>query len=203
MALGSGGGQPAASASGGDSVSVGAAVLRTAGQGIYRVDGSLRDIVVPSQWRFDGLIGVFCVFTQTTAAGRAWVEGSPGASARVVSGTPWGDETIEVRTSRPATLVRAEQFAPGWQATVSTGAGSAATASRPAAVVRHGLLQAVAVPAGRSQVRLVYRPRRALEGLAASGAGVLSIGLLATWPALRRRRARRQRAPAGPAPTKR
>ena len=59
---------------------IGAVVLRTAGQGTYRVDGSLRDSVTPARWRFAGMIGVFCVFTEASAAGRAWVQGGSGAA---------------------------------------------------------------------------------------------------------------------------
>ena len=53
-------------------------VVRTAGQGTYRVDGSLRDFVTPARWRFAGMIGLFCIFTEASAAGRAWVEGRVG-----------------------------------------------------------------------------------------------------------------------------
>jgi hypothetical protein len=167
-------------------VVVGAAVVRTAGQGTYRVDGTLRDIVAPGRWHFAGTIGVFCVFTTSTAAGQAWVEGAPSGRARITSATPWGDTTIRVTTPSPATLVRSEQFATGWQATV-TGPGRAGT-SRPAVVHRHGLVQAVRVPAGTSLVHFEYRPHRVFEGLAASAAGVVGAGLLACWPAVRRRR---------------
>src|SRR6202023_3314897 len=87
-------------------VQIGAAVLKTAGQGTYRVDGSLRDVVTPRSWRFARMIGDFCVFTTTSADGRAWVQGAPSGAAHVVSSTPWGDETIRVTTARPALLLR-------------------------------------------------------------------------------------------------
>jgi len=176
---------------------VGPAVLRTAGQGTYRVDGSLRDAVTQPRWRYRGMIGTFSIFTQASAAGRAWVTGGGGARAatRVVSSTPWGDETIRVTTSRPATLVRSEQYASGWQATVTTPAAHGGHGAHHAAPVRRqGLIQAVSIPAGTSLVHFTYRPHRVLEGFVASALGfVVLVGLVA-WPAVRRRR----RAPGAP-----
>jgi hypothetical protein len=169
---------------------IGQAIVRTAGQGTYRMDGSLRDILTAPRWRFLGMDGDFCVFAQSAARGRAWVDGDPGSTARVVSDTPWGAETVRVEASRAALLVRSVQFSTGWQATVTNGRGPA----RPLAVQSKGLLQAVAVPAGVDTVTFLYRPSRALLGLGLSAAGVLLVSLLAAWPRLRRRVARRRRA---------
>jgi hypothetical protein len=171
-------------------VKIGAAVLKTAGQGTYRVDGSLRDVVTPAQWRFARMIGRFCVFTTASAEGRAWVQGGPTGAARVVSSTPWGDETIRVTTARPALLLRSEQFATGWQATVTTVTAPRGVAqSRTAVGVRRqGLIQAVEVPAGTSLVHFTYRPHRVLEGFVASALGVIALVALVAWPASRRRR---------------
>ncbi len=170
-------------------VVIGAAVVRTAGQGTYRVDGALRDAVSSARWRYRGMIGPFSIFTQPSAAGRAWVEGRAKSTVHVVSSTPWGDETVRVTTARPATLVRSEQFATGWQATVITAASRGAKALRHAgAVRRHGLIQAVAVPAGTSLVHFTYRPHRVLEGFVTSGLGFIALVGLVAWPVVRRRR---------------
>jgi len=175
-------------------VRVGGAVVRTEGQGTYRVDGSLRDVVTSAQWRFVRTIGPFGVFARRVAPGRAWVVGGRAGRARVVSSTPWGDETIRVTTGRPARLVRSEQFAPGWQATVTpvTAAGRPTAAGRSVPVRRDGLVEAVRVPAGTSVVRFTYRPHRVVEGLAATGLGVLALVALGRWPAMRRRVLRRR-----------
>ncbi len=168
---------------------IGAVVLRTAGQGTYRVDGSLRDSVTPARWRFAGMIGVFCVFTEASAAGRAWVQGGSGGRARVVSSTPWGDQTVRVSAARPATLVRSEQFATGWQATVMTRTASGARTTRQAVPVRaEGLIQGVPVPAGTSLVHFTYRPHRVLEGFVVSALGFIVLVALVGWPLLQRRR---------------
>ena len=112
---------------------IGQAIVQTAGQGTYRIDGSLRDILTAPRWRFVGMDGDFCVFTQSAARGRAWVDGDPGSLARVVSDTPWGAETIRVDTTRPAVLIRSVQFSSGWQATVTRGRGPARSARSRAA----------------------------------------------------------------------
>jgi len=173
-------------------VTVGDALVRTAGQGTYRVDGSLRDIVSPPRWHFVGTDGVFSVFAPTFARGRAWVIGDVSATARVVSDSPWGDETIRVDTQKPATLVRSVQFTSGWQATVTT-AGPGSSGSHPATVRRLGLVQSVTVGAGVHLVHFTYRPSRATTGLVLSALGVVTVTLLAAGPALVRRRRRRTR----------
>jgi hypothetical protein len=179
-------------------LTVGEAVVRTAGQGTYRVDGTLRDAVGGPAWRYAGTIGPFCVFTRTDTMGHAWVTGDPSATARLVSSYPWGDETVRITTSRPATLVRSEQYSGGWQATVSTDEPGGGHTTRHPTVRPHGLIQAVHVPAGTSLVHFTYRPRRVLEGLLISVGGAVALLALATWPRTRRRlvarRARRQRA---------
>jgi hypothetical protein len=174
-------------------VTVGAALVRTAGQGTYRVDGSLRDVVTPPRWRFAGRDGVFSVFDQPSAEGRAWVVGDAPGAARVVSDTPWGDETIRVHAPRPSVLVRSVQFASGWQATVTPlGAdGRAGGEARAAAVERNGLLQSVSVPGGTDLVRFTYSPSQAYDGLAVSALGVVAAVLLVVVPPLLRRRRRR------------
>jgi hypothetical protein len=170
-------------------VEIGAVLARTAGQGTYRLDGSLRDAVTPARWRFAGMIGVFSVFTEASAAGQAWVQGGRTGAAHVVSSTPWGDQTIRVTTPRRATLVRSEQFATGWQATVMTSAVPGGAETRHAArVQRDGLIQSVEVPAGTSLVHFTYRPHRVLEGFVASAVGFIVLVGLVAWPVFRRRR---------------
>jgi hypothetical protein len=174
-------------------VDVGAALVRTAGQGSYRVDGSLRDIVAPPRWQFLGTVGDFDLFAQPSARGRAWVTGDGSATAHVVSDSPWGAQTIRVTTHRAATLVRSEQFASGWQATVTPAGpdGAPDGAPRAAVVKRSGLVQAVAVPAGSSLVHFTYRPTVAIVGIDVSALGVLVAAGLALWPVARRRSRRR------------
>jgi hypothetical protein len=175
-------------------VVVGDALVRTAGQGSYRLDGSLRDVVTSPRWRFVGMDGDFCVFAQPAAKGRAWIAGDAAARARVVSDTPWGDETIGVDTDTRATLVRSVQYISGWQATVTSvaTAGHSMTSTSSVVVRRLGLIQSVTVPAGIHLVHFTYRPPRALEGLAVSALGILTVVLLGCWPLFTRRRRGRE-----------
>lgn len=77
-------------------------------------------------------------------------------------------------------LVLAESWYPGWNATVD---------GRAAPVVRANIGQkAVAIPAGRHRVELVFRPRSLARGAALSGLALAS--LIAATVALTRRRPR-------------
>ncbi len=178
---------------------VGNALVRTAGEGIYRLDGSLTDAVTPPHWRFYRMDGVFALFVNPYAAGRAWVEtasGDPigGATARVVHSSPWGAEQIRVTTPEPALVVRSEAYSAGWSATVrplghaSPGGTRGVHATGEQTVLRHGILQAVRVPAGIHTVTFSYKPRTVTIGIVLSGLGALLAGLLGLWPVIRRRR---------------
>lgn len=148
---------------------VGAPVVATAGQGTYRVEGGLRDVVTAPVWRFAGSLDDFAVFTEAPA-GAVYLEPGSAGTARVVSAPAWGNDRIEVHATRPALLVRDEAYDGGWQATVSPVPGSGSGRRLP--VVRHGLVQAVAVPAGTYEVSFSYRPRRVTAGFVASAVGV-------------------------------
>lgn len=90
-----------------------------------------------------------------------------------------GRTRIAAQCAGPATLVRRELFFPGWTATVN---------GAPAAIAEHReIFQAVALPAGRSEVRFDYAPPHILW------AWLVSFAALAAWiyPTARRRLARR------------
>ena len=194
---------------GGGTLTIGPATVSTAGQGTYRLDGALRDVVTAPGWRFDGRIGVFGAFTADAASGRAWTLPAGRATARVVAAPAWGTDRIEVHASAPVTLVRDVGYATGWQAEVEPVSGRGPGRSVP--VVRRGLVQAVAVPAGAHVVVFRYRPHRVVEGMVLSGLGVLvALGLVMSGrraPGPRHRgagardaAARSARAPDGAAP---
>ncbi|MHB8438458.1 MAG: hypothetical protein ACYDD4_04765, partial [Acidimicrobiales bacterium] len=177
-------------------VEIGPAVVDSAGQGVYRLDGPLADFVTGPQWNFvsslDG--GRWAVLRTPQAAGRVALA-PVGGSARITSDTPWGTESILVRSATAVTLVRNVSFATGWQATISTASGVAGHGVG-AVVQRHGLVQAVAVPAGVHVVTFRYRPHRVVEGLVASATGIL--GLLGLVIASRRDVRRRRKATGAP-----
>lgn len=96
------------------------------------------------------------------------------------------DVIVQVRAYSPSLLVIRNAYDTGWSATVD---------GEPAPVLRADwFLQAVAVPPGDHEVRLVYRDPTIAQGLAGSGAvwGVWSIALLGAI-LVRRRRTRRLR----------
>jgi hypothetical protein len=72
---------------------------------------------------------------------------------------------IEAELSDPGYVVLVDAYDPGWRASVD---------GREAPLLRANIaFRAVAVPAGRHAVELVYRPRSLLAGLAVSGAATL------------------------------
>lgn len=195
-------------------VSLGRASLSTSDEGTYKLDGALVDAVTGPTWRTDGQIGIFPLFTTSSAAGRAWVQppapattaatlvpraGTTAASgadgsARVVSDTSWGGETIEIHAASASTLVRSEGYDPGWRATIAraNSSGTESGAVRSVPVTRSGVVQAVEVPAGTWLVTFKYKPRSVSEGFALTVAGLAGALALALLPASRRRRLRRR-----------
>ncbi|MHB1303406.1 MAG: hypothetical protein ACYCZB_08030 [Acidiphilium sp.] len=92
--------------------------------------------------------------------------------------TPHGIDRVEADCSAPATLRRLEADYPGWRARVN---------GRPASIMKTGeMFQALALPAGRSDVRFFYRPSYGRMSLAAALAALaLWVGLM-IWPSLRK-----------------
>lgn len=98
--------------------------------------------------------------------------------SRRVSGDYGRAITVECAPTRPAVLVLAEPFYPGWSATVD---------GAPAEVLAADLaLRAVALPAGHHTVELRYRSAAVDRGLLVAGAAWL--GILALALTRRRRR---------------
>lgn len=96
-------------------------------------------------------------------------------------------QRLETDSPRPALLVLADGYDPGWRASVD---------GAPVALLRANLaFRAVPVPEGRHRVELVYRPGPVLAGLAVSGTAVLvALGLFMTAFVTARSRLRRARA---------
>jgi Bacterial membrane protein YfhO len=73
---------------------------------------------------------------------------------------------LQVEASRDAHVVLVDAYDPGWRATVD---------GRPSEVLRANVgFEAVAIPAGRHVVELVYRPPAVVWGLAVSAATVIA-----------------------------
>lgn len=83
----------------------------------------------------------------------------------------WGrnSATVDVAASRPAVLVVSQSWSPGWTASVD---------GRSVPVVRvDGVVQGVAVPAGRSHVVLWYRAPGLVTGAAVSATTALALAV--------------------------
>jgi hypothetical protein len=185
-------------------LTVDSATVATQRSGPLLLAGPLQGAVTPPKWQFVETLGSFVVFHNTAARGRFWVAPAdggapPSATLRVADDPLTGNQTVVVGTSRPSLVVRSVAAAPGWSATVRTGARGV---SHEVAVPTNGaLVQAVPVPAGTSTVTWSYRPTSVTAGAATSLAGVAALGTLGlAWSLrgpVRRARARRRR-PGGP-----
>jgi hypothetical protein len=171
-------------------VAIGFAAINTAGQGTYRVDGSLLDDVTEPHWRYSGSVDGFGVFENLTPQGQVWIEADGSratatASARVLSSNSSGTETISVSSPSSALLIRSVADAPGWEATVRSPGGLGAQREEP--VQGYGLVEAVTVPAGQSVITFSYHPPGLSAGALESGLGILLVMVLLVWPRIRRR----------------
>ncbi len=105
----------------------------------------------------------------------------PAGTSRFVTSRP-DRVRLEVEAERAGYVVLADAFDPGWQATVDA-------ASAP--LLRANVaFRAIAVPAGRHVVEMVYRPRAVSLGLALS---LLTMALVAVAAVTRSLRSRRTR----------
>jgi uncharacterized membrane protein YfhO len=96
---------------------------------------------------------------------------SPG-SANVIDYTP-GHISIQTDAQRPALLVVAEGYYPGWHATLD---------GQPVEILRANYIsQGVVVPAGKHTVELKYEPDSFRNGAILSLLGLLGLGGLIIW----------------------
>lgn len=98
---------------------------------------------------------------------------TPGPAGEVLAILP-GDDRVDVSllAARPAWLVLADTFAPGWEATLDGG-------DQQLSILRaNAAFRAVRVPAGRHEVAMRYR---APGGAAGRWLALLAGGILAVW----------------------
>jgi Bacterial membrane protein YfhO len=102
------------------------------------------------------------------AEARPAVDGFAGSC--LVRSLGYDQVALEARANADAFVTLADAWDPGWHATVD---GAAAPLLRADIAFR-----AVAIPPGRHEVRLAYRPRGLAPGLALSAAGLAAAGAL-------------------------
>jgi hypothetical protein len=164
----------------------------TVAKGDIVLDGALQEDVKPPHWVYEGSVGMFALFANTEAKGRAWVEDGHGnavadAAVRLRGDDGFGSQTFTVVSPRPGVLVRSVAAAPGWSAHVVTGKSQATT--QP--VSSDGIVQQVAVPAGASTVTFVYHPATVTAGIVVSSLALtVSLVFGVIWLVRRRVRAR-------------
>ena len=135
---------------------VGPPTMTTRGGVIYTADGDLADALV-SGWSFAGDLGQYAYFTNRHADAPLTLHPLPGlsisgASVRALRGPTVEPTSAAVRSPHGIEVVRSVTAIPGWSATWHSAQGP----TRSLTVKRHGLVQAVAVPAGRGVVTWTY-----------------------------------------------
>jgi 4-amino-4-deoxy-L-arabinose transferase-like glycosyltransferase len=172
-------------------------VVATEGGRYYLAGGVLSNAMQPGQWTQLGIADDFVVFRAGYTPKAAWLQAAGTASAvpspsmalsntdaRVVDSSA-DETTIETTTQNPALLVWSSAWDPGWTAEMVDGGGD-----RSLRVERAGLVEAVNVPAGSSEIRFSYRPADFALGLLLSAVTVAGLVVVcAVAFTVRRRRA--------------
>jgi hypothetical protein len=154
------------------------------GQKAYELDGALSSAVQPGPWRQQGSVDRYTLYVSTRAPTPVYAVARRDAPAPRVEVLAQSDnaESIRVRARAPVLVVRDVAWDAGWQASISSNGGPAETVP----VVRHGLVQQVAVPAGRDVVTFSYQPRHWLVASVLSEGAALLLVLLLVEYVLRR-----------------
>jgi len=117
------------------------------------------------------------LFALPNSRPRAWLQALAAPAASPAARLTWRDDgptrvALDVDTTVPATLNLADQFYPGWRATID---GSPAVIMRQAAAP---IYRAVAVPPGRHRIAFRYDPASFRVGLYLACLACLLIALL-------------------------
>ena len=181
---------------GGQPVRLGPASVTDSDGRVFVADGQLQDALIPPRWGYAGRDGSFAVFEDHFASDPLRLRAIPGrpaprASVRRVAGSVAAPTAAAVFSPRGVRVIRSVAATAGWTASWHPRHGRATTL----AVRRHGLVQAVDVPAGRGVVTWSYRPPGFRLGFALS-LGAAGFILLAVISGLLVSRSRRPHAPA-------
>jgi hypothetical protein len=153
-----------------------AAATTAAGHHLY-ADGALQGALSSHHWHFTGNLDDYAVFVNPTAKKSLTMQPLAGkslgsASIRRLDGDPLLPMSADVASPNGALVVRSVADIPGWSATWQA-AGSGSRQTLP--LVRHGLVQAVAVPPGHGTLRWRYHPPGVTVSLVLTAAGLLGL----------------------------
>jgi hypothetical protein len=120
-------------------------------------------------WHLTSTVADYAVVRQRHVEPAAWV--ARGGAGRVVSvrEASWGDSWVSVATPTSTTVLRSQAYLPGWRASAVSSSG----ARREFAVTRHGLIEAITVPAGRWTVHFHYHAPHIELGVIGSAAATV------------------------------
>lgn len=165
------------------------AVVTTGGQRLV-ADGALQQALSTHDWRFSGNLDGYAVFTNPTAKPLLSLQPLPGqslgsASVQRLTGDPLFPTSARVSSANGAVVVRSVSAIPGWTARWAPAGGADA---RTLPIKEHGLVQAVAVPAGKGVLSWRYDPPGFRVGAVLSLVGFAGLVGSAAYVAAGRRR---------------
>ncbi len=164
-------------------------VVTTNGQHLV-ADGALQQALSTHDWQFAGNLDTYSVFTNPSADPLLTVQPLPGrslgsASVRRLTGDPLFPTSARVSSANGAMVVRSVSAIPGWSATWTPNGGGDA---QKLPIKEHGLVQAVAVPAGKGVLSWRYDPPGFRVGAVLNLVGLAVLVGSAAYVAVSRRR---------------
>lgn len=158
-------------------------------------DGLLTDALTTPRWRYAGTDGEFAIYHDTESVAPLTLAGidgrsARGASLRAMSGPSFAPDSATVSSPSGVEVIRSAADIPGSTASWQPAGGASA---RPLPVRRHGLVQAVVVPAGTGVLSWSYHAPRFMPGAAVSSVALALLALLALLLGLVLRARRRSR----------
>lgn len=153
-------------------------------------DGALQQALSSHDWQFAGNLDTYSVFTNPSAKPLLSLQPLPGkslgsASVHRLTGNPLFPTSARVASANGALVVRSVSAIPGWTAKWAPAGGGDA---RTLPIKEHGLVQAVAVPAGQGVLSWRYDPPGFRVGAVLSLVGLAGLVGSGAYVAAGRRR---------------
>jgi hypothetical protein len=163
--------------------------VTTGGQRLL-ADGALQQALSTHDWKFVGNLDSYSVFTNRSAGPPLSIQPLPGkplgtASVQRLTGNRLFPTSARVVSDNGAVVVRSVSAIPGWKVTWRRD-GAANAQELP--IKEHGLVQAVAVPAGKGVLSWRYDPPGFRVGAVLSLVGLAGLVGSAAYVAASRRR---------------
>jgi hypothetical protein len=155
---------------------------------VYELNNSFQLAMDAAPWVMTKTFGTLAVF-RSFAKDIEYRFSGDACDCKITSikNVIYGDSWVYVDDSNSADLIRSMAYLPGWHATAIN---SETGTSRGLTIEKYGLIQKVHVPSGKWIVHFHYHAPFIEKSLLISLFSGLSVGGIALWPVLTRRRSR-------------